>query len=76
MIFYLPVKQHLFHPDIGDYISYGIAAVRLFHGWGRISFVADVDTSARKVFSLALSCTWWQLDPVHLMDVVEDFLCS
>lgn len=76
MILYMPVKQHLFHPDIGEYVSYGIIAVRLFRIRKQIAFVADVDPSAYRVFILAFRCTLCQLDPIHLMDVVEDFLCS
>lgn len=76
MILYLPVRQNLFHSDIGEYLSYGIAAVKPFGSWRQVAFVADVDTSVHRMLLLAFRCTYCQLDPIHLIDVVEDFLCN
>jgi len=76
MILYLPVKQHLFHPDIGTYTTYGIAAVPILNSKQKACFVNDVAISFTKVAALALRCTAGQLDPAQLEDVVEDSLCN
>lgn len=76
MILYLPVKQHLFRPDIGSYFSYGIAAVQLLRCSHNSCFMSDVSVSFTKAAALALRCTVGQLDPAQLEDVVEDFLCN
>lgn len=76
MILYLPVRQHLFHPDIGNYTSYGIVAIPILNCGQSSCFVSDVSVSFAKVAALALRCTVGQLDPTQLEDVVEDFLCN
>lgn len=76
MFLYIPVKQTLYDPDIGRYVTYGIAAFHL--GWGlcvKKTNVNDVSLSFREVASLAARCTLGQLDPIHLIDVCEDFVC-
>ena len=42
MIFYLPVKQQLFHPDIGSYATYGIMAISILGRKRKTCFVSDV----------------------------------
>lgn len=76
MILYLPVKQHLFRPDIGCYATYGIAAVPVLYNGRNFCFVSDISVSFTKVAALALRCTVGRLDPAQLEDVVEDFLCN
>lgn len=76
MILYLPVKQHLFHPDIGCYVAYGIAAVPVLCSGRNPYFVSDISVSFAKVVTLALRCTVGRLDPAQLDDIVEDFLCN
>lgn len=75
MFLYLPVKQQLYQEDLGNYISYGIAAWR-FPAL-RLSpciFISDVTLNRRVVVRLCRQCTVGQLDPRQLEDVVEDFI--
>lgn len=76
MILYLPVKQQLFHPDIGSYTTYGIVAIPVLGRKRKSCFVGDVSVSLTKVAALALRCNIGRLDPAQLEDVVEDFLCN
>lgn len=77
MILYFAFKQKLFHSDIGCYTSYGIMAAQVhLRGWKCVAFVPDVSTSMSKTVTLAIRCTVGKLDPIHLLDVVEDFLCG
>lgn len=39
-----------------------------------VAFVSDVSTDRAAVEQLARRCTEGQLDPIHLLDVVEDAL--
>lgn len=41
MIFYLPVKQQLFHPDIGSYATYGIMAISILGRKRKTCFVSE-----------------------------------
>lgn len=75
MFLYLPVKQQLYQEDLGNYISYGIAAWELpaMHHTLCI-FVPDVTPNRRDATRLSWQCTVGQLDPTQLEDVVEDFI--
>lgn len=74
MYLYFLKRQKLSHPDIGDYLSYGIGAYKLFGGTKPLVFIPDVSTDGKAVFQLALRCTGHGLDPKQLLDVVEDFI--
>lgn len=75
MFLYLVIKETLFHPDIGSYISYGLRAIFLSGGiCQEITKISDISTDSVTVALLAQQCTREQLYPVHLMDVIEDFL--
>lgn len=76
MILYLPIRQHLLHPDIGCYVTYGIVAFLVLSRGRSSCFISDVSVSFAEVATLALRCTVGQLDPAQLEDVVEDFLCN
>jgi len=77
MLLYLPVRQFLYHPDIGRYRTYGIAAFELcFARTKRLAFVPDVALCRKDAAHLAAKCTRGQLAPSQLLDVVEDFLCG
>lgn len=74
-LLFIPVEQELFSPYIGLYRSYGIAAVRLSHSRCEIpAFVSDVSTDFSFVSYLADLFTCHQLDPLHLINVIEDFI--
>ena len=75
MKLYLPIKESLFHPDIGPYCSWGIACLQFsLEGCRQTSFVSDVSVELAFVQKLARCCTRSQLAPVHLRDVVADAL--
>ena len=71
---YLAVEQTLISSELGRYTAFGIAAQKqLPDGWRQIAFVPDVCTNAQQAQRLAQLCTQGQLEPIHLMDVIEDF---
>ena len=73
MVLYLPVKQQLYKDDLGDYLSFGIAAWN-FPPLQRkpCVFIPDVTPDRKLAVRLAWRCTVGQLDPKQLIDVVED----
>ena len=68
---YVPVQQTLKSEDNDDYVTFGIS-VRTVEE--EIAFVSDVSTELEEVQRLTDLCTEKQLDPIYLLDVVEDFL--
>ena len=45
-------------------------------GWRQIAFVPDICTNTQQAQRLAQLCTQGQLEPIHLMDVIEDFVAD
>lgn len=75
MVLYLPVRQNLYHVDLGNYVSYGLKAVSLsIFSIRSITFVSDVTPDKKQIFHLAWLCSIGQLDPNQLLDVIEDFI--
>ena len=66
---YALISEKLFSSELG---------IRAFQktecGWREVAFVSDVSTDRAVVEQLARRCTEGQLDPIHLLDVVEDAL--
>ena len=62
-MFYI-VKDHLHHPDIGNYVSYGI-------GVGE-RVIPDISTDRSFVEALAAQFEENELAPEHLQEAVED----
>ena len=61
---YRVVCQKLSAPELGPYTTYGILAARDLCGCQQVvQFISE---------ALARRCTAAQLDPCHLLDVVED----
>ena len=55
------------------YTTYGILAARDLRGCQQVvQFISDVSLDRAFVEALARRCTAAQLDPCHLLDVVED----
>ena len=55
--------------------AYGIALrIRGEGGWQTLCTVEDLSSDKEAAAQLAERCRRLQLSPVHLMDVVEDFL--
>ncbi len=70
MTVYLVVKESLFHPYVGRYISYGIKAVDMTENIQiDVVFISDVSMYLEIVLDIAQRCTLFQLDPIHLMDI-------
>ena len=70
MFLYLPVKERLNSPYIGDYCSFGIAAYKIPSMLRKpVAFVSDISVDKSRVRRLAFRCTCGQLDPIHLTDV-------
>lgn len=75
MYLYLPFREHLFHPDLGAYDSYGILALWQTHtGWVREAYIPDVTPSRACIRDLCRRYIKAQLMPCHLMDVLQDEL--
>ena len=70
---YRDVCQKLSAPELGPYTTYGILAARDLRGCQQVvQFISDVSLDRAFVEALARRCTAAQLDPCHLLDVVED----
>ena len=67
---YRVVCQKLSAPELGPYTTYGILAARDLRGCQQV--ISDVSLDRALVEALARRCTAAQLDPCHLLDVVED----
>ena len=75
MFRYIPVSEELSSPILGQYHSFGIAAQKEVAGhWQTCCQVSDISTDPIFVVNLAARCTAGQLEPVHLLDVIEDAL--
>lgn len=75
MFRYISVSEELSSPILGQYHSFGIAAQKAVAGhWQDVCRVSDVSTDPVFVENLAARCTAGQLEPVHLLDVIEDAL--
>jgi len=68
---YIMVEERLNHPNLGEYLSFGIAALK---NGEQIILVSDISTNKNDVLKLAERCSKEKLSPVHLYDVVEDYL--
>ena len=70
---YVPVQETLTTDELGSYVTYGLS-VRAVEE--EIAFVSDVSTVYEEIERLADICSAKQLDPVHLEEVVQDFLAD
>lgn len=67
------VQTRLFSPEIGSYITYGMIAEQTCGtDWNEVRVIRDISCDKFFVDQLAEKCTWGQLDPIHMMDVVYD----
>lgn len=72
---YRSIPETCSHPDCGVYISYGIQAYQHCDEHCQlISAVHDISTKQQFVEQLAILFTRQQLSPLHLFDVITDFL--
>ena len=68
---YITIKEVFENPEIGTYTSYGLKAMQ---GNKEILTISDVSLDKTFVEGLARMYTEYQLDPIHLFEVVEDAL--
>ncbi len=77
MIRYEAIEERLYSPDTGWYIGYGIRAYRQTADCPEaVLTVSDISLSREQVTALAERCTKGQLAPIHLKEVIDDFLCQ
>jgi len=69
---YFIFEEILFHPDLGEYTTYGIR-VDSNNSDSEFFSVSDVYTSKNNLLLLVQRCNEFQLYPVHLPDVINDF---
>ena len=73
MFHYLPVESRSYSPYIGHYRSFGLRVLHVSGGAEEeVMLLPDVSTDFRFVLRLAGILTKKQLDPIHLLDVIED----
>ncbi len=70
---YVPVQETLTSDELGTYVTYSLS-VRTVEE--EITFVSDVSTDYEEIKQLADLCTIKELDPIHLEDVIQDFLAD
>ncbi len=62
-------------PEVGEYVSYGLRAVRsIGENSEVIGEISDLTTDEAAARRLAQMCTRCRLDPIHIPEVIEDFL--
>ena len=72
---YILVEEPHHDPELGDYRSFGIAAVRCsFQGRETMASVKDVSTNRAVAAALVRRCNRGRLSPVHLRDYILDTL--
>lgn len=74
-VVYFPYESVSRLPEVGKYITYGIRGMRKKPGgWVCEVDIGDISTDGHLVRCLAETCTRFELDPIHLHDIVEDML--
>ena len=68
---YIPVQETLTNDELGTYVTFGLSICTVEE---EISFVSDITTDYEEIKRLADLCTTKELDPIHLKDVLEDFI--
>ncbi|MDD6188113.1 MAG: DUF6514 family protein [Clostridiales bacterium] len=73
MIEYYAVKESLYREEIGAYTAYGIGVFE-YDGDEKktLQYIPDVFLDEDKAEQLVDMCNRLQLEPVHLLNVVED----
>ncbi len=71
MTLFLPIREKLFHEELGEYVTYGIKA---YQNTNMITNVSDVSTNFFFTLKLCVKFTVLKLSPCHLNDVLSDIL--
>ena len=72
---YEPVKEKYYSADIGEYTSYGIRVSEIPSG-REVKYFSDVSTDIKRIEKLCALATGGLLSPMHLLDVIEDYIYS
>lgn len=75
MYIYIPCRDNLCSSTDTFYYSYGIKtyAFSLFH-FRQITYIPDVFLHIIPALALCLKCTRHQLSPIHLNEVIYDYI--
>ena len=68
---YEVVKETVTSEFLEKYITYGIKVTR---NGSLIELISDISTDRQKAERLASLCNDGQLHPIHIYDIIEDFL--
>ena len=68
---YEVIREELHSDELGDYVTYGI---QMSAENNVLKMISDVSTNREYVKELVQRCNSEQLDPIHIDDVVSDFI--
>ena len=75
MFLYLPIESERISPYTGPYRAFGLQVCKVRDGVNEeIIFLPDISTDVSFVLHLVEIFNRKQLDPIHLMDVMENLL--
>lgn len=75
MLKYRVFEEKLISDEIEVYVSYGLKCYNVSNENEEcVASISDISTDRSFVERLAEKCTEGQLFPIHLLDVVEDFI--
>ena len=72
MVIYEAISSKHFSPETGAYVSFGISARNSENG--QVSYVPDVFLQEQEALAFAERMQQLQVEPIHLMEVIEDML--
>jgi len=73
MIIYRTKEEMLYHPEIGFYTAFGVAAFRETDGQKKlVEYVSDVFLEKEEAENFVVLCNELGLELIHLCDVIED----
>ena len=74
--FYSVFEESRSSPELGAYVTYGVKAAPEDDHSACFDTVADVSLSEARLGVFVRLCNELQLSPIHLRDVIEDFLAQ
>ena len=72
--FYFVFQESRSSPDLCEYVTYGIKVAPDSDHSACCDSISDVSLSEPALAALVRRCNELELSPIHLRDVVEDFL--
>lgn len=75
MFKYLSVREEVSNEEVGQYTTFGIKGFeKVGFSWEERIYIPDVTLDKTAAEFLAKICTKEQLEPLHLEDVVIDYI--